>query len=94
LRRDLERFGDRLQRLVDAFDDPAVITLMLRCVSARTHLSVGGRLGEHRRVAYQRVDVRFQQYQPFVNLVMIGGFGHRCGHVAVGDFRDIRDQFG
>jgi hypothetical protein len=42
----------------------------------------------------QLVDIRLQQNEPLVDLVLIGSLGKRRGHVAVGDLGYVRDQFG
>ena len=70
LRRDLERLDHRLERLVDTFDDLAVVALVLGGVGAHAHPAVRGRLGQRAGVGHQRVDVVLQQHQPLVNLVL------------------------
>ena len=83
-----DRLHHRVQRVVDAFDDLAVIALMLAGVGARAELAFHRRLSQQPRLGRQRDDVILQQHQPLVNLILVGRPGDRRRHVAVGDLRD------
>ena len=91
LRRNIERADDRVQRVVDAFDDLAEVALMLAGIGAGGQLAFDGGFGQHAGVGDQRVHGVDAGVQVVLDLVEVAVVvvGDPGWNVALGDAVDI-----
>ena len=89
---DVQRPDDRVERVVHALDDLAVVALMLGGVGAGGKTSFHGGLGQRVGIGHQRADVILEQHQPLVDLIVLGSFVHLDRQIAIGDALHIGDE--
>ena len=87
-----QRRDHRLQGVVEAFDDTAVFAMVLGGVRADRQFALGRGFHQRVGVANHAGDVRLEQHQPFVDLVVLRRLVHLGGHVAAGDGGHIGNQ--